>query len=102
MNVTVEERIEIAAPPEVVWDFTQDWTTRETWDSSVSSAEILSMDPLVVKVAQGGMRYVNRYKIAERPRRTSLAITEVTPAWVVVGGGGSWTYAETPSGGTNW
>jgi hypothetical protein len=102
MNVTATESIDIAASPEAVWDFTQDWKQRMRWDATVSEVEILEVDPVVVRVVQGGLRFVNRYKVSDRPVRTSLAMTEIVPSTVVVSGGGSWSYRPNPTGGTTW
>jgi hypothetical protein len=102
VNVTVRETIEIAASPEVVWDFTQDWRRRQEWDRSVASVEFLEEFPLAVRVRQGGLTFVNRYKLADRPRRTSVAMTDIRPGLLFTSGGGSWEYAPAAGGGTIW
>src|SRR5438552_7523247 len=99
MNVTVKESIDIAAPPEAVWDYTQDWTRRTEWDPAIVAAEVLPGEPRVVRVrGLGGGGFMIRYKLQERPVRTSLAMTDSTSR-IVTGGGGSWSY-EAREGGT--
>jgi hypothetical protein len=96
VNVTVQDSIRIAAPPEVVWDYTQDWTRRREWDDSVLEAKVVSEEPRVVEARWRGFSAVVRYKLYDRPRRTSLA-TEGS-SWLVSGGGGSWEYVPVESG----
>ena len=97
MNVTVQESVVIAAPPERVWDYTQDWTRRPEWDSSVIAAEVIAQDPREVRVQWRGFANTIRYKLYDRPRRTSLAMTDGS-SWLVLGGGGSWEYAPRDGG----
>src|SRR5882672_2740781 len=102
MLVTVTENLQIARPPEVVWDFTQDYSRRAQWDQGILTAEVLAPSPaLRVRVrAAGGVRGVFEYKLFDRPRRTSVVLTEVQSA-LLAGGGGSWSY-EARDGGTWW
>ncbi len=99
MNVTIRDEIFIRATPEEVWDYTQDWTRRHEWDAAVRSAEVLGAAPRVVRM-RGAASFAATvtYKLDDRPRRTSLAMTEVSSP-VVAGGGGSWEYAA-ENGGT--
>jgi uncharacterized protein YndB with AHSA1/START domain len=103
VNITVRETVRVEASPERVWDFTQDWSRRAEWDPAVRAAEALSRDggPPSYRVrGAGGLSFVARYKLFERPARTSLEMAEPTSR-LVVGGGGAWTYA--PDGaGTRW
>ena len=102
MKVTVTEEIFVARPPEVVWDFTQDSARRTEWDRSILAAQILERGPPPrVRVrCTGGVRGELRYKLFERPSRTSVALADVESA-LIAGGGGSWSYE--PSGaGTRW
>lgn len=100
--IVVQQRIRIEAPPEVVWDFTQDYTRRLQWDPSLLSCEVLEREPrLRVAVrAPGALQCVFEYRLLERPHRTSVAMTEVRSA-LVAGGGGAWTY-RADGGGTWW
>lgn len=97
-NVTIREAIVISRPPEAVWDFTQDYARRTLWDRTVLGAEELQRAPRVVKVrGAGGLVFIARYKQEDRPRRTSLAMTDVQSR-IVVGGGGSWEYRAVDGG----
>jgi uncharacterized protein YndB with AHSA1/START domain len=99
VNVTVKESILIAAPPEKVWDYTQDWSRRTEWDPAILAAEMLPGEERVVRVkGGGGASFTVRYKLNDRPRRTSLAMTDSTSR-MITGGGGSWAY-EASEGGT--
>jgi hypothetical protein len=97
MNVTVEESIVIAAPPETVWDFTQDWTRRTEWDPAILAAEMLPGEDRTVRARTLSGSFLVRYKLFDRPRRTSLAMTEST-SFIVTGGGGSWDYRPEQTG----
>lgn len=98
MNVTVKDEVFIAAPPEAVWDYTQDWTHRTEWDDSVLEAKVQADDPRVVRVrATGGVTSTVRYKLYDRPHRTSLGMDELSSRWIT-GGGGSWEYVAYDGG----
>jgi len=100
-NVTVRVSLFIAAPPERVWDFTQDWSRRADWDPAIVAAERIEAEPPAYRVrGAGGVRFVARYKLYDRPRRTSLEMAESTSR-LIGGGGGSWAY-EPEGAGTNW
>jgi hypothetical protein len=101
-HITVTERVFVAAPPERVWDYTQDYARRCEWDANVLEAEPLATTgpPRVRLRLRGGVSCVFQYRVFERPRRTGLAMVEVR-SWLVRGGGGSWTY-EARDGGTWW
>lgn len=101
-QITVTESVVIPRPPEQVWDFTQDYRRRPEWDASVMAAEVLAGDgpPRVRVRMRGGVDCVFQYKVFDRPRRTSLAMSEVR-SWLLAGGGGAWTY-DAVDGGTRW
>ena len=98
MNVTVKESVFIAAAPERVWDYTQDWTRRTQWDPAIRAAEVLPGEERVVRVEGAGASFMVRYKLSDRPVRTSLAMTD-SSSRLITGGGGSWAY-EARDGGT--
>lgn len=101
-TITVSGCVHVARPPEFVWDYTQDFSRRRSWDSSVLEATVVSSAPApVVKIrGVGGLRALLRYRQFDRPKRTSLVL-EVEASLLVNGGGGSWSYE--PSGaGTTW
>ena len=94
-KVTVSSSIQIDAPPDVVWDYTQNWRQRHEWDGSVAKATYLSeMPPVVVQVeGVGGLRFRVSYKTMQRPHLTSLVMSDLNSFWIK-GGGGSWKYEE--------
>jgi uncharacterized protein YndB with AHSA1/START domain len=98
VNITVKESITIAAPPERVWDFTQDWSRRASWDPAIVSADEEPGEARVLRVlGAGGMRFTVRYKLFDRPKRTSLVMTD-SNSRIVTGGGGHWEYAPKEGG----
>ncbi|MCB9216460.1 MAG: SRPBCC family protein [Candidatus Kapaibacterium sp.] len=101
-GITIKEKIYIARSPEVVWDYTQDYSRRHLWDRSVISARVIQEEPVrVVEIrARGRMRARFQYKYGKRPHKTTLAMIQVESPFVV-GGGGSWVY-EPESEGTWW
>ncbi|SRR6266540_2380636 len=46
LKATCTQRIVIAAPPEVVWDYTQDFRHRPEWDPAVAVAEVVQEAPV--------------------------------------------------------
>jgi hypothetical protein len=100
-TITVREAITIARPREEVWEFTQDWTRRSSWDPAIAEAAIETEEPRTIRArSPDGTRFVVRYKQYERPHKTSLAMTDVASAWMQ-SGGGSWLY-EDDGAGTRW
>ncbi|MBI3542718.1 MAG: SRPBCC family protein [Deltaproteobacteria bacterium] len=102
LKITVHESVVVAASPEAVWDYTQDWRRRREWDGSVSEVlELVEAPRRHVKARfAGGMVFDVEYKLNDRPRMTSLAMVNGTSSWVT-GGGGSWRY-EARGDGTEW
>jgi hypothetical protein len=102
MNVTVTEVLHVARPPDVVFDFTQDYARRREWDRSILEAEVLDAGPLPkVRIrGKGGLRGVLEHRLFDRPRRTSVTLTHVE-SMLLAGGAGSWSYAPC-EGGTLW
>jgi hypothetical protein len=100
-NITVTESIVISASPDAVWDFTQDYDRRNLWDEFVKEARVEQESPRVVWIRSTGMTCRFRYKLDDRPRKTSLRITDIEPGWGPTGGGGSWVY-ERDDRGTRW
>jgi hypothetical protein len=94
-KVTVSRSIQIDAPPDAVWDYTQNWRRRHEWDHSVVNARYLSeKPPVTVQVeGKGGLKFKVSYKTMRRPHLTSLVMSDVDSFWVR-GGGGSWKYED--------
>lgn len=102
-TVTVSQTVEIARPPSVVFDYTQDYDQRTEWDSGILEATALAGDdgaPRVRVRMRGLGRVTVEYRLFRRPERTSAAFTEPESRWMV-GGGGSWSY-EPVDAGTRW
>jgi len=101
-RITIRHSILIAKPRELVWDYTQNYDNRTTWDSSVLETTVLQTTPhRIVKLKMRGnttMTFI--YKLDERPHKTSLAAKEIT-APLIVNAGGSWIYEE-QNGKTLW
>ena len=101
-SITFKETIYINQPPEVVWDFTQDYQRRTLWDKSIIEATLIQKGPhRIVAIKAKGMSRMNfQYKLDDRPNGTSLAMTDVD-SFFIKGGGGSWQYVPSDHG-TNW
>ena len=99
--VSITEAIWVDRPPDVVWDYTQDFTRRTEWDAGVAEATIVAAEPRTIRVRVGGLGQMTVvYKLDRRPERTSAAFTDVDSNWIS-GGGGSWEY-DAADGGTRW
>ena len=100
-TITAAETVWVNAPPDRVFAYTQDYTTRPDWDPVIEGAEILATDPPVVRVAAKGVgRYIIEYRLFRPGERTSAAFREVDSSWLA-GGGGAGDYAAR-DGGTDW
>jgi hypothetical protein len=100
-TVTVSESIHVARPRADVFDFTQDYDHRSSWDLAVGEVEVVSQDPRAIRISVRGLgRFTVAYRLFRRPERTSAAFVDMSSRWVT-GGGGSWEYV--PQGdGTAW
>lgn len=80
LRVSVQEKITINAVPEKVWDYTQDWNRRREWDDSVLEVTYQSNEPhkRVKAYFKGGITFDIEYKLNDRPRQTSLVMTNGT------------------------
>ncbi|MFI5265024.1 MAG: SRPBCC family protein, partial [Candidatus Kapaibacterium sp.] len=78
-EISIKCSILIAAPREAVWDFTQDYSKRSSWDTAVLKTEVLQTDPnMVVKLQTKGrttMTFI--YKLFDKPNKTSLVAREI-------------------------
>ena len=101
-SITVTHSLFVELPREKVWDFTQDYKLRSTWDDSIVEANVIETSPrLVVRLRTNvNIIMVFEYKLFDKPHRTTLAIKETNSNWII-GGGGSWLY-ENEGGGTLW
>lgn len=93
--------IHVNRPPDAVYDYTQDYSTRSVWDPSITNVEVLSESPRTYRLVIKGIgTFTIEYRLDRRGDRTSAAFTEVH-ATFFSGGGGSWAY-EARDGGTDW
>lgn len=101
-KVTVSRSIQIDAPSNAVWDYTQNWRRRHEWDYSIMNATYVSeVPPVTVQVeGAGGLRFKVIYKTTRRPHLTTLALSDLNSFWLR-GGGGFWKYQEN-AGKTLW
>ena len=100
-TITVTESIHVDRPPDDVFDYTQDYSTRTDWDPAIRRAKVLSEEPRRVEITSPGLgTYILEYKLFRRGDRTSASF-EGVGAWLFSGGGGSWSY-EAEAGGTRW
>jgi len=102
LSITITHSIFITASPSVVWDFTQDYKKRTNWDHSILEAKVIQHKPFkLVKIrAKGGLFTELKYKLEDRPNKSSLAMINVK-SFIIQGGGGSWRY-EADDSGTLW
>lgn len=101
-GITIKRSLHIYKSPEDVWDFTQSFENRALWDPSVVRAKVIRNNPTkVVKIsAKGRLKTKLKYKLEDRPYKTTVAMIE-TKSPFIKGGGGSWIY-EPVEGGTLW
>jgi hypothetical protein len=101
VTVTGTHTVHVNLPPEAVYDYTQDYSTRSVWDPSITEVEVLSQSPRSYRLKIKGIgRFTIEYRLDRRGDRTSAAFTKVDAAFFS-GGGGSWTYVAA-DGGTDW
>lgn len=80
-TITVSESMEVACPPEDVFDYTQDYGRRTEWDRSVTETRILSESPRRIRIEVRGLgRFTVAYRLFRRPERTSAAFVDSSRA----------------------
>lgn len=93
MDVSATAEARIDAPPEAVFDFTQDWSRRSDWDPEVLSAEDVPGTPRRARVKmRRGATIVFAHVVDERPMRVVVESESVDRGGPIVGAGGSATY----------
>jgi hypothetical protein len=102
INIRVKEEIFIERSPEIVWDYTQDFSKRLEWDKFLTKAIVIQENPVKMANIEGKGRFAATlaYKIYDRPNKTTLVFTDVKSP-VIDGGGGSWQYIRKDNG-TQW
>jgi hypothetical protein len=103
ININVNHSILIHKSCEVVWDFTQDFSLRTSWDPGILECRIVTDAPdrTADIRAKGGLSATLEYKLFDRPNKTSLRMTSIKSP-LVVDGGGSWTYEKQQDNSTLW
>jgi len=98
------ESIIIERVPEVVFDFSQDYTKRLTWDTFLRKADLLfgAKEPAkgvkALCVAKNGSGMVTEYVSFNRPKVTAIKMTD--GPYMFKSFLGSWTFNEIPGGRT--
>src|SRR5436309_3481372 len=102
-EITIKYSITISKPRGAVWDFTQDYSKRVSWDSAVLETSILQHEPQrIVKLKTKGRTTMTfMYKLDDKPNKTSLVAREIESP-LIESAGGSWTYDEDHTGKTIW
>jgi len=100
-TVTGTYTVHVDRPREVVYDYTQDYSTRSVWDPSITDVEVLGTSPRRYRLAIRGIgEFTIEYRMDRRGDRTSAAFTK-TDSFLFSGGGGSWSY-QADGNGTAW
>jgi hypothetical protein len=101
VTVTGTHTVHVNRPPDAVYDYTQDYSTRSVWDPSITNVEVLADSPRTYRLVIRGIgRFTIEYRLDRRGDRTSAAFTKVESTFFS-GGGGSWSYVPS-DGGTDW
>ena len=101
-RITVKNSIYIKSSKENVWDFTQNFDNRKSWDKSIMECQVLQKKPfkLISIKTIGGIKAKLKYKFCNRANMTTLKLVDVQSI-IVKGGGGSWKY-EIEDTNTKW
>ncbi|MGI4863293.1 MAG: type II toxin-antitoxin system RatA family toxin [Janthinobacterium lividum] len=96
--IKFSEKISIAAAPEVIFDYTQDYANRLNWDTFLKRAELIEGAQKADKgvkaycVAKNGLGMVTEYVSFNRPKVTAIKMTK--GPFLFKGFLGSWTFKE--------
>jgi hypothetical protein len=101
-SITIKQSVFINQPKSVVWNYTQNYSNRPVWDSSVLSATVLHTTPnrMVRLKLKGNTSMTFVYKLDDRPNKTSLKAIDIDSPYIIAAGG-SWIYEE-QNGITKW
>ena len=101
-NIKFTEIIEINCTPEVVFDLTQDYNQRLSWDTFLKKAHLIEGAVKADKgvkaycVAKNGLGMVTEYITYNRPKATAIKMTQgplIFKSFL-----GSWTFKEIKKG----
>lgn len=99
MDVAATAEIRIAASPETVFDYTQDWSRRRDWDPEVIAAELVPGSPRRARVRmRRGATIVLRHDVDERPTRVEVTSESLEGGGPIAGAGGSAEYVADGDG----
>jgi len=97
-SIKFTEKTEINCSPEFVFDYTQDYSRRLTWDTFLKKAELIAGAQTAgvgVKawcVAKNGLGMITEYVSFNRPRATAIKMTK--GPFMFKSFLGSWTFKE--------
>lgn len=92
MDVTAAAEVTIAAPPETVFDFTQDWSRRSEWDPEAPARRTSPARRGGRARTRRGATIAFAHVVDERPRRVVVESESVERGGPIVAAGGSATY----------
>ncbi len=101
-SIKFTERIEIKCSPEIVFDYTQDYTQRLVWDTFLKKAYLVEGATSAAKgvkaycVAKNGLGMVTEYVSFNGPKATAIKMTK--GPFMFKSFLGSWTFKETQTG----
>lgn len=97
-SIKLTEKTEIKCSPEFVFDYTQDYKQRLSWDSFLKKADLIEGAKAAGKgvkaycVAKNGLGMVTEYVSFDRPRVTAIKMTK--GPFIFKSFLGSWTYRK--------
>ena len=97
-SIKFSERISIKSAPEKIFDFTQDYNKRTTWDTFLTKAELVGGATKADKgvkaycVAKNGLGMETEYVSFNRPKVTAVKMTK--GPFLFKSFLGSWTFRE--------
>jgi hypothetical protein len=83
----------VCKPRELVWDYTNDITSRTSWDPVITSADVIQHEPnRIIKIkSRGNTSLTCHYKHYERPHKSSIIAKDISSPWIA-SADGSWSY----------
>ena len=97
-SIKFTEKIEINCSPEFVFDYTQDYEKRLTWDTFLKKADLIegatsaALGVRAYCVAKNGLGMVTEYVSFNRPKATAIKMTK--GPFMFKSFLGSWTFKE--------
>ena len=97
-SIKLTEKTEIKCSPEFVFDYTQDYKQRLTWDTFLKKADLIGGAQAAGKgvkaycVAKNGLGMITEYVSFNRPRAAAIKMTK--GPFIFKSFLGSWTYKK--------